>query len=1002
MKRLVHHVSRTQRWLRQATLVCVVVATLLLSLYVPWASRVQAASPPPILLIVNSAAANKFGVYLGEILRAEGLNAFDQTELSSVTGAQLAQYDLAILAETPLSGAQASMLTGYVSGGGALLAMRPDVQIASIFGLGGAGGTLSNGYLKILTSAIFNGAAPGAGLTTTTLQIHGSADRYASVSGMAIAQLHSDAGTSTSYPAVVAANYGSGQASAFTYDLASNVAYTRQGNPANADLNADEYLGDWYVRTVDLFQTVGGGLPWVDRDRIPVPQADVQQRLFARLVEQLISRTHPMPRLWYFPGSAKTMLIFTSDAHWNSHDDYVKLIADMNAHGATTTTYLEIARNPWDWPSDGDLILWESQGHTFGIHPEKSDGSILAAAFDSVDTWFDGYYSVPRSSTVRIHRLEWEGWTSAADVEAAHGLAMDFSFYHWGRWLQKPDGTWPHGYITGSGLPMKFVRSDGTLTTVYQQLTELADDQLFADHGGFEGLTGTQAVALSQSLIDASLAGYYSALTDIHHVDIYSSSRDGQTWLVGAADYARSKEVPIWNGDEWLSFTAARHDARYSNIAWNAATGVLTFDIAIAGTAGAQPTTILPLSYGGRTLGSVNVDGSPATFSSQIVNSANVAFVVMTPSNHSVTATYGGPTLTPTNTPLAPTPTNTATPTATPVPPTPTSTATPISTSTPTNTPTPTSLLPTATSMATPTGTSVLPTATSTPTPTPLSPTPTSTATPTGTPSPPTATSTPTPTGTATPTATSLPPTPTNTPTPTATTGSLVDMTSADFGGGTPDANIYMAETADGELLLAPAIGAEFSGNLLPGDWLGTPWTTGGSATVSNGQLTIDGALVGSATYHGAGHSLEFVATFQPNTSQHIGFGTDLNDAPWAIFSTGYPGGTTLIARTSGAGAINTDLGGYLGAPHRFRIDWTATAVTYYIDGVQVAVHDIAITQSMRPVASDLAGGGTLSVDWIRMSPYAGSGSYTSRVLDAAAAHWLALNWTGSQPTGTM
>ena len=118
MKRLVHHVSRTQRWLRQATLVCVVVATLLLSLYVPWASRVQAASPPPILLIVNSAAANKFGVYLGEILRAEGLNAFDQTELSSVTGAQLAQYDLAILAETPLSGAQASMLTGYVSGGG--------------------------------------------------------------------------------------------------------------------------------------------------------------------------------------------------------------------------------------------------------------------------------------------------------------------------------------------------------------------------------------------------------------------------------------------------------------------------------------------------------------------------------------------------------------------------------------------------------------------------------------------------------------------------------------------------------------------------------------------------------------------------------------------------------------------------------------------------------------------------------------------------------------------
>ena len=39
------------------------------------------ATNPPILLIVNSAAPNKFGAYLGEILRAEGLNAFDQVAL---------------------------------------------------------------------------------------------------------------------------------------------------------------------------------------------------------------------------------------------------------------------------------------------------------------------------------------------------------------------------------------------------------------------------------------------------------------------------------------------------------------------------------------------------------------------------------------------------------------------------------------------------------------------------------------------------------------------------------------------------------------------------------------------------------------------------------------------------------------------------------------------------------------------------------------------------------
>ena len=90
-------------------------------------------------------------------------------------------------------------------------------------------------------------------------------------------------------------------------------------------------------------------------------------------------------------------------------------------------------------------------------------------------------YTVPRSRTARIHRIEWQGWTDAADIEAAYSVAMDINFYHYGPWLKKPDGTWPHGYITGSGLPMKFVHADGTLTSVYQQLTEMADDHMLAE-----------------------------------------------------------------------------------------------------------------------------------------------------------------------------------------------------------------------------------------------------------------------------------------------------------------------------------------------------------------------------------------------------------------------------------------------------------------------------------------------------------------------------------------
>lgn len=248
-------------------------------------------------------------------------------------------------------------------------------------------------------------------------------------------------------------------------------------------------------------------------------------------------------------------------------------------------------------------------------------------------------------------------------------------------------------------------------------------------------------------------------------------------------------------------------------------------------------------------------------------------------------------------------------------------------------------------------------------------------------------------------------PKPANTSKPATPSSSFVDTTVADFGAGAPDTNTYLAQTNDGEVMLAPTVGAEFSGTTLPTGWFGTPWATGGSATVSGGVLTVDGALVGSNAYYGPGHSLEFVATFGAKTSQHVGFGTNLNALPWAIFSTGHPGGTTLMARTnSSSGSRSTGLGGaYLGAPHRYRIDWTTTGVVYSIDGVRVASHAIAITAKMRPVGSDLAGGPTLVIDWTRMSPYAATGVFVSRLHDAGTAqHWLDLTPLNSQPAGTL
>jgi hypothetical protein len=230
-----------------------------------------------------------------------------------------------------------------------------------------------------------------------------------------------------------------------------------------------------------------------------------------------------------------------------------------------------------------------------------------------------------------------------------------------------------------------------------------------------------------------------------------------------------------------------------------------------------------------------------------------------------------------------------------------------------------------------------------------------------------------------------------------------VDTTVADFSAGTPGAGTAVSQIADGEVILAPTINEEFGGTALPATWFATPWETGGAATVSGGVLNLDGALAGTNATYTAGRSLEFVATYSGAVFQHVGFGMDYNNPPWAMFSVASDG--TFKARTNtGASSTETQLSGtLLGSPHRYRIEWGVSNVVYYVDGAPVASHSLTFETAMRPLASDLAvGGGSVSVNWIRMSPFAASGNFDSRVFDAGqSTTWGTLSWTGVLPTGT-
>ncbi len=623
-----------------------VLALLLTILGNVFVANAQPFAANPILLVVNDAAPNKFGRYLGEILRAEGLNSFDVIPVGAVNAATMAQYRVVVLAETPLTAGQAAEFTAYVTGGGYLIAMRPDNQISSLFGLGANNGTQNDGYVGL------NGTGPSQGLTIATLQIHGTVDQYTLV-GTSLAQLYSDATTATPYPAV--AQDATGHGIAFTYDLATNIIMTRQGNPANAGVDTDF---DAVLRTIDLFQ---GAPNWVDLNKMPIPQADIHQRFFARLVLQAINANQPTPQMWYFPDANKTMLILTGDAHANPPLWYQNEIDLLNTYNAKMTFYLSIGGGL----TDTDVQPWRVlQGHEFGIHPPSFkfdsyapfDISDLNDGYDVYTGWFPTVFTSPYSLTIRNHQVAWLGWTDAADIAVNHGLQMDTNFYNWGAWLQKPDNTWAHGYVTGSGQPMKFIRADGTILPYYQQLTQLVDEQIVNGAGaGYENLGAVGATNVSRQLIDSSEAGDYAALMTQFHVDYFN---DAQGWIDGTLAYAQSRNIPMWNADQWLNFTKTRHDANYTANVWNPATRTLTFNMTSTALAGVNLSTMIPLSFQGSPLISISIDGTIVTYTTQTINGVNVAFATAPSGNHSFVAVYEPPTPTPT-------PTATITPTAT-------------------------------------------------------------------------------------------------------------------------------------------------------------------------------------------------------------------------------------------------------------------------------------------------------------------------------------------------
>jgi hypothetical protein len=598
---------------------------------VTWSFTTAAPPPPPpdqgpggpIALVTSSS--NPYSKYLAEVLRSEGLNEFKTIDISTLSGSTLEAYDVVLLGDISVTSTQASTLSTWVDAGGNLIAMKPDSDLSSLLGITAAtGGAVDNGYLKVNPAT-----APGAGIVSDTIQYHGSADRYSLSGAQAIATIYSNADTSTPNPAVTLRNVGTsgGQAAAFTFDLARSVVQTRQGNPAWAGTERD---GQSPIRSDDMFFGGSSATDWINLSKAAIPQADEQQRLLANLIQVMNRDKKPLPRFWYFPRSTKAVVIATGDDHGNGgtagrFDQY-----DANSPASCTVPDWTCYRSssyvyPGTPLSDSAAVSYTNKGFEVGIHPSTNcanytPSSIAAVYANQLASWKSSLPSVPSPKTNRLHCIAFSDWSSQPKVELANGMRMDTNYYYWpGSWVQNRPG-----FMTGSGMPMRFADTDGSMIDIYQAMTQMTDE------------SGQAYPFTPNTLLDNALgsAGYYGAFTANMHTD--SATIPQNDALIASA---KTRGVPIVSGKQMLDWIDGRNGSTYSSINWNANT--LSFTVGV-GTGANGLTGMLPTAGpNGTQLTSITRAGTPLTYTSSTIKGLEYATFAATSGSYS--ATYSAP-----------------------------------------------------------------------------------------------------------------------------------------------------------------------------------------------------------------------------------------------------------------------------------------------------------------------------------------------------------------------
>ena len=226
--------------------------------------------------------------------------------------------------------------------------------------------------------------------------------------------------------------------------------------------------------------------------------------------------------------------------------------------------------------------------------------------------------SLPPQHGSRLHCIVWSDYVTQPEVERSWGVRYDMNYYYW-------PGTWVSGragFMTGSGLPMRFSDLKGGLINVYQQETHLVDEVFAGSPDAVE------------RLLDRAQGpeGYYGAFGT--HYD-FTNDFDVQLMRL-----AQRRQVPMVSAQQMLTWTDGRSTSTFQDLRWSARE--VSFKVEADERTNGALRAMLPVDAVGAKLTEIRRGGEVVDHVVRTIKGTGYAFFDGV-SGHYV-ATYGSPT----------------------------------------------------------------------------------------------------------------------------------------------------------------------------------------------------------------------------------------------------------------------------------------------------------------------------------------------------------------------